>query len=237
MIILSVDSASEAASVSILDEGKLLGELNLNYKKQHSILLMDMIDSLLKSCDLTINDIDGYVVSKGPGSFTGLRIGMATVKGLSLGSKKPFISISSLDALAYNLYGCTGLVCPIMDALRGNVYTNLYKYENGELKALNEYMLLSLAELKDKILSLGETPYFVGDGTEKHREALLELLPNAQFAPSHLNFTRSSSLGDLGLKLLKEGFNDDLNNSSPFYIRKSQAEREYEEKTGCSVDD
>lgn len=237
MIILSVDSSSEAASVSILDDGKLLGEMNFNYKKQHSVLLMDMIDSLLKACDLNISDIEGYVISKGPGSFTGLRIGMATIKGLALGSKKPFISVSSIDALAYNLYGCSAIVCPIMDALRGNVYTNLYKYEDGNLIALDEYMLLSLEELKDKLSAFDETPYFIGDGTEKHKEAILELIPNAKFAPSHLNFTRSSSLGELGLRLLKEGIKEDINNSAPFYIRKSQAEREYEKKMGCSVDE
>ena len=120
MIVLSIDSSSKVATVALVNDDTLLGEYVINDKREHSVLLMPMIENLLKDCELTINDLDGFVVSKGPGSFTGLRIGMATVKGLSFGANKPYISLSSLDGLAYNLSYFSGIICPIMDALREN---------------------------------------------------------------------------------------------------------------------
>ena len=127
MITLAIDSSSKVATVALMKDNKLLSEITLNDKKEHSVVLMGVIEDILKYNNLTINDIDGYIVSKGPGSFTGLRIGMATVKGLSFGSKKPYVSISSLDALAFSAGEFDGLICPIMDALRNSVYTCLFK--------------------------------------------------------------------------------------------------------------
>lgn len=230
MIVLSIDSATDAATVAVVSDDQILGEMNFANKKQHSVLIMPMIDGLLKSLDLTINDIDGFVISKGPGSFTGLRIGMATIKGLSLGSSKPYVSISSLDSLAYNLYGTKGIVCPIMDALRENVYCGLYKFENGEMIKLMDYDRLSLDELVSKLKEFNEPVYFVGDGTKKYGDLLKNSLDNCFFAPNNLNYTRASSLGELGIKLLSQGIRDDINLSNPLYLRKSQAEREYDEK-------
>lgn len=230
MIILSIDSATDAATVAVVSNDQILGEMNFANKKQHSVLIMPMIDELLKSLNLTIDDIDGFVISKGPGSFTGLRIGMATIKGLSLGSSKPYVSISSLDSLAYNLYGANGIVCPIMDALRENVYCALYKFENGEMIKLMDYDRLSLDELISKLKEFKEPVYFVGDGTKKYGELLKKSLENCFFAPNNLNYTRASSLGELGIKLLSQGISDDINISNPLYLRKSQAEREYDEK-------
>lgn len=230
MIVLSIDSATDAATAAVVSNDQILGEMNFANKKQHSVLIMPMIDELLKSLDLTIDDIEGFVISKGPGSFTGLRIGMATIKGLSLGSSKPYVSISSLDSLAYNLYGANGIVCPIMDALRGNVYCGLYKFENGEMIKLMDYDRLSLDELVSKLKEFNEPVYFVGDGTKKYGELLKNSLENCFFAPNNLNYTRASSLGELGIKLLSQGISDDINISNPLYLRKSQAEREYDEK-------
>jgi len=230
MKILCLDSATESATAAILDEEKLLGEITFNYKKQHSVIMMPMIDSLLKNNDLTINDIDGFVVSKGPGSFTGLRIGMATIKGLVQASKKPFISICSLDALANNLPFSDGIICPIMDALRGNVYTNFYKFEGTTLISLEEPQLLSLDELIDKVSKMDKKVYFIGDGTYKFKDKLLNSLNHIYFAPTHLNLVKASALGQIGLTLLKQGFKEDIFTSAPIYLRASQAEREYEEK-------
>ncbi|GAA0690784.1 MULTISPECIES: tRNA (adenosine(37)-N6)-threonylcarbamoyltransferase complex dimerization subunit type 1 TsaB [Clostridium] len=230
MIVLSIDSATDAATAAVVSNDQILGEMNFANKKQHSVLIMPMIDELLKSLDLTIDDIEGFVISKGPGSFTGLRIGMATIKGLSLGSSKPYVSISSLDSLAYNLYGANGIVCPIMDALRENVYCGLYKFENGEMIKLMDYDRLSLDELVSKLKEFNEPVYFVGDGTKKYGELLKNSLENCFFAPNNLNYTRASSLGELGIKLLSQGISDDINISNPLYLRKSQAEREYDEK-------
>lgn len=230
MIVLSIDSATDAATAAVVSDNQILGEMNFANKKQHSVLIMPMIDGLLKSLDLTINDIDGFVISKGPGSFTGLRIGMATIKGLSLGSSKPYVSISSLDSLAYNLYGVSGIVCPIMDALRENVYCGLYRFENGEMIKFMDYDRLSLEDLVSKLKEFNEPIYFVGDGTKKYGDLLKNSLDNCFFAPNNLNYTRASSLGELGIKLLSQGIRDDINLSNPLYLRKSQAEREYDEK-------
>lgn len=232
MKILSLDSSSESASIAILEEDKLLGEMTFNYKKQHSVILMPMIDTLLHNLSMNIDDIDGFVVSKGPGSFTGLRIGMATIKGLSLGTDKPFIGVSSLDALAYNLFEIEGIVCPVMDALRNNVYTCLYTYEKGKLKVISDYMAVSIEDLANLLNSYDKKVYFIGDATYKYKSLLQSKVNNCTFAPSHLNLARASSLGEIGLKKIQLGFKDDLNNSAPIYLRKSQAEREYDKKMG-----
>lgn len=229
MIVLSVDSSSKVATVAILKDDVLLGEYILNDKREHSVILMPLIETLLKECNLTIDDIDGYVVSKGPGSFTGLRIGMATVKGMSFGNNKPYISISSLDALAYNLISFNGIICPIMDALRENVYTALYKNNNDSLEKIMDYTALDIDELVNLLKDKNEEVIFVGDGLYKHKKYICDNFPKAHFAPVHLNIIRASSLGELGLNLLKNGICDD-SNSAPIYLKKPQAERELERR-------
>lgn len=229
MITLAIDSSSKVATAALIKDGILLGEITLNDKKEHSVILMTIIDDLLKFNKLDISDIDGYVVSKGPGSFTGLRIGMATIKGLSFGSNKPYISISSLDALAYSVSTFNGLICPIMDALRNSVYTSLYKCTDNTLEKLIDYSALELDELIELIKSKNEKVIFIGDGVEKYKDYLIENCPNCNFPPNHLNLVRASSLGELGNMLLESGKYDD-SNSSPIYLKKSQAEREYEQR-------
>lgn len=232
MKVLSIESSGETASVALVSEEGTLGEFNLNYKKQHSVLLMPMLQTLLKDLNISIEEIDGFTVSKGPGSFTGLRIGMATVKGLSMGSGKPCISVSSLDALAYNIFTQSGIICSMMDALRNNVYSCIYTYENGELKPLTEYMALSLEELVEMLTKYNKKIYFVGDGALLHSDYLKANFKDSIFAPKHLNFPRASTLGELGLKELLKGNHDSLNISAPIYLRKPQAEREYDKKMG-----
>lgn len=236
MRILSIDTATEAASVAVVEEGKLLGEISFNFGKQHSVVLLSTIDHLLKSINVDIDSIDGYAASKGPGSFTGLRIGMATIKGLCFAQNKPFVSISTLDSLAYNMAYTSGVICPIMDALRNNVYTALYKFEKDELVKISDYKVVSIDEL---ISSLKEydSICFIGDGLSKFQQKLNDSMENAVFAPTHLNFARASALGELGLKLLLDGDSEDLNTSTPIYLRKSQAEREYDKKMGLASDE
>lgn len=235
MITLSIDSSSKVATVALMKDENLLSEITLNYKREHSVVLMSIIEDLLKYNNLTINDIDGYIVSKGPGSFTGLRIGMATVKGLSFGSQKPYVSISSLDALAFSVSEFDGLICPIIDALRNSVYTSLYKSninsdtKTVSLKKLTDYSALDLDELIELIKSKNEKVIFIGDGLDKYKDYLIKNCPNSYFPPNHLNLVRASSLGELGSILLKNGIYDDTN-STPFYLKKPQAEREYEQR-------
>ncbi|MBZ9606433.1 tRNA (adenosine(37)-N6)-threonylcarbamoyltransferase complex dimerization subunit type 1 TsaB [Clostridium estertheticum] len=230
MKILSLDSATQSATCAILDDNKVLGEITFNYKKQHSQILMPIIDELLKNTGINISDIDAFVASKGPGSFTGLRIGMATIKGLSQGSKKPFVTVSTLDSLAYNLAYTDGLICPLLDALRDNVYTALYTFNNYELTRISDYINISLDELINMLKEKNCNISFVGDGTFKFKEKLIANLPKANFAPAHLNLAKASSLGELGLNLLSNGTFDDIYSSVPIYLRQPQAEREYQEK-------
>lgn len=237
MKILSFDSATECASCAILDDNHLLGEITFNYKKQHSVLIMPMIDELLKNTGTTIDSIDGFVISKGPGSFTGLRIGMATFKGMCAGLNKPIIGISSLDALAYNLAYSSGIICPIIDALRSNVYTGIYTFRDNKLTTLEEPMIISMEDLIEKIRTYNMPVTFIGNGIYKYDEILKssDLLLN--FAPTHLNVVKASALGELGLLQFKEGKSSDSVTLKPMYLRKPQAEREYEEKYHKGIED
>lgn len=229
MKILSVDSSTSAATVAILNDDLVLGEVTFNYKKQHSVILMNIIDYLLKGINLTIKDIDGYVVSKGPGSFTGLRIGMSTIKGLAQGGNKPYVSLSSLDAMAYNVFSTNSIICPLMDALRGNVYTAFYCIENDNLKRISDYMCVSIDEVIEKLNDYNSNIIFVGDDVKIFRDKL-SVLNNVSFAPSHLNHVGAAALGVLGANKLNSGLSDDVFSDSPLYLRKSQAERELELK-------
>lgn len=229
MLVLSVDSSSKCATCAIVNDEGVVSEYTLNNKREHSVLIMPMIEQLLKDSNLTIDDIDGFVVSKGPGSFTGLRIGMATIKGLSFGLNKPYVSVSTLDGLALSLSSFNGIICPIMDALRDTVYTSFYKFKDGKLERLIDYTSLSLEELKDSLNEKGENVIFTGDGVFKHKEFLLENINNCSLASNHVNVVKASSIGEIGLELLKEGIKDD-DNSSPLYIKQPQAVRELNQR-------
>ncbi|MEQ8198077.1 MAG: tRNA (adenosine(37)-N6)-threonylcarbamoyltransferase complex dimerization subunit type 1 TsaB [Clostridiaceae bacterium] len=230
MKILSIDSSTAVATVALLDDNKVLGEYNLNDKKQHSVLLMPMADKLLKDNGMKAQNLDGFVISAGPGSFTGLRIGLATIKGMSLGLNKPYISVSNLDGLAYNVVTFRGIICPVIDALRGNVYAAVYKSDGEKLEKLCDDCIISLEELGEELKSYEEPVIFIGDGTIKYENELKVLRDNVIFPPKHLNYTRAASLGELGIQRLLKGERDDINNSAPVYLRKSQAEREYESR-------
>ena len=229
MIVLSMDSSSLVTTVALLRDEHLLGEFTLNFKREHSVILMEKIEMLLNDCNIDISEVDGFVVSKGPGSFTGLRIGMSTVKGLSMGSNKPYVSISSLDALAYSLINFNGIICPIMDALRDSVFTSMYKNNNGKLEQILDYSALSLVELAQKSNDLNCPIIFTGDGVYKHKDYIKKNIPNALFAPNHLSVVKASSLAELGMEKLKNGEFDDIN-SAPLYLKKPQAERELEQR-------
>ena len=230
MLVLSVDSSYSTATCALIKDDKILAEINLNDKKQHSIILMRLIDSILKEYEIDINDIDAFIISRGPGSFTGLRIGMATLKGLAFASKKPLISVSTLDALAYNSISFQGIICPIMDALRDNIYTCLYKNENNNLTPLIKEQCLNINELVTILKEQTLPIIFVGDGVAKHKEFLKENIPNSFFAPNHSNFPKASSVGELGIKKINDGVIENIDSINPIYLRKSQAEREYEKR-------
>lgn len=229
MKVLSIDSSSKVATAAILEDNILLGEYVLNNKKEHSVILLPMIENLLKDCNLSIDDIDGYVVSKGPGSFTGLRIGMATIKGMSFGSNKPYISLSSLEGLAYNLINFDGIICSVMDALRENVYTAVYKSKNTVLEPLLNPTSMELSDLLDYLKKYDDKVIFVGDGVIKHKEYILNNFANPIFPPDSFNIIKASTIAEIGINKLKQGLSDNPN-SGPVYLKKPQAERERERR-------
>lgn len=231
MRILALDSSELVATVAILEDDQTLAEYTVNYKKTHSQTLLPMLDEIVKMIEFDLSTIDAIAVAGGPGSFTGLRIGAATAKGLGLALKKPLIHVPTVDGLAYNLFGNAGLICPIMDARRNQVYTGLYRFENGEFQVVEDQMAISLQELADKLNNYAEKVTFLGDGVPVYKEKLAELLQTEYcFAPAHLNRQRATAVGALGMKYFQEGKIETAAEHKPDYLRLSQAERERAEK-------
>lgn len=231
MRILALDSSGLVATVAILEDEQTVAEYTVNYKKTHSQTLLPMLDEIVKMTEFDLSTIDAIAVSGGPGSFTGLRIGAATAKGLGLALDKPLIHIPTVDGLAYNLYGCTGLICPIMDARRSQVYTGLYRFENDEFRVVEEQMAISVQDLVKKLNQYGEKVTFLGDGVPVYGKDLKsELEVECYFAPAHLNRQRAATVGALGIKYFAEGKTETAMEHSPDYLRLSQAEREKAER-------
>ena len=178
MRILAMDSSGLVASIAVVEEGPAeevtVAEYTVNYKKTHSQTLLPMLDEVSQMTELDLDSIDAIAVAAGPGSFTGLRIGSATAKGLGLALQKPLIHVPTLHGLAYNLCGTDKIVCPILDARRGQVYTGIYEFDGNELVVLNDQMAVSIEELGEKLQAYGREIIFLGDGVPVFREALEE---------------------------------------------------------------
>lgn len=231
MNILAIDSSGLVASVAILRDGILAGEYTINYKKTHSQTLLPMLDEVVKMIDFDLNSLDAIAVAAGPGSFTGLRIGSATAKGLGLALKKPLISVSTIEGLAFNLYRVKGLICPIMDARRNQVYTGIYRYEEDELVTVLEPCAIAIDELIEKLQELNEKVIFTGDGMPVFETVLKETLgQKCDFAPPHFARQRAGAIACLGAKYLRAGKLESAEEHKPVYLRLSQAERELQEK-------
>jgi tRNA threonylcarbamoyladenosine biosynthesis protein TsaB len=231
MKILAIDSSSVVATVALTDESKIIAEYSVNHKKTHSQTLLPMIDEIVKMSEININELDAIAVAGGPGSFTGLRIGSATAKGIALAIKKPIIHIPTMDGLAYNMYGTNRLVCPIMDARRNQVYTGLYQFEAGEFIVKEAQSQKDIMEVINSVNEIGQPVVFLGDGTEVYKEVIAENVKvDLQFAPIHMNMQRAASIAALGVKYYNEGRITNSFEHKPDYLRKSQAERELEEK-------
>ncbi len=231
MKILAVDTSSSVAAIAIMDERELLGEFILNHKKTHSQKLVPMIDIVMNNLGLCAGDIDVYAASSGPGSFTGLRIGITTIKAMAFAAKKPVVSIPALDALAYNVPNTEALVCPMMDARNDQVYTALYKLEKGMQANITEYMGVPVQDLVRIIKGKNSDVLFVGDGVLLHLDYLKsELGPRCHFPPQYLLQQRASTVAQLAMQKAAEGKLESCFDMVPFYLRKSQAERELEKK-------
>lgn len=230
MRILALDSSGLVATVAILEDEQTIAEYTVNYKKTHSQTLLPMLDEIVKMTEFDLKSIDAIAVAGGPGSFTGLRIGSATAKGLGLALGKPLIHIPTVDGMAYNLFGNTGLICPIMDARRNQVYTGLYRFEK-EFQVVEEQMAVSVQELIEKLNAYGEKVTFLGDGVPVYREQLeAGLTVEVCYAPANMNRQSAASVGALGMKYFEQGKVESAREHQPDYLRLSQAERERAEK-------
>ena len=225
MKILALDSTAKTSSVALLENDELLGLFSANIKNNHSETLLPMVKSLLDSLKLTNDDIDAYAVSEGPGSFTGVRIGVATIKGLAFGRNKPCVGVSTIEALYENLSDYDGIVCPIMNARRGQVYTGAFL--NGE-RFLDDCCMM-LDDLIPMLLEKGQTIRFNGDGYDL---VLDKNIANFRHTPELLRYQNAFSVGKVAYKKL---INSEFTSDEALrveYLRKAQAEREREERLG-----
>lgn len=234
-----MDSSGLVASVAVVEDGPAesvtVAEFTVNYKKTHSQTLLPMLDEVSGMIELNIDTIDAIAVAAGPGSFTGLRIGSATAKGLGLALKKPLIHVPTLHGLAYNLCGTGKVVCPIMDARRGQVYTGIFEFDGNELVVLEDQTAVSIEELGAKLAVYDREIVFLGDGVPVFRKSLEEDImagKKISFAPAHLNRQRAAAVGALGIRYYKEGRLETAGEHQPDYLRVSQAERERKERMG-----
>lgn len=229
--ILGLDSSGLVAGVAVVEDDVLLAEYMTNYKKTHSQTLLPMLDELRKMIELDMDTLDAIAVSSGPGSFTGLRIGSATAKGLGLALGRPLVEVPTLEGLAWNLWGTDRLVCPLMDARRGQVYTAAYEFaprgEGYEFMCVIEQAPIDIVEMLEKLNALSREVIFLGDGVPVY-QSLIEghcRVPYV-FAPAGSNRQRAASIASLGALYMRQGKTVSAAEHQPEYLRKSQAEQE-----------
>lgn len=231
MKILGIDTSGLVASVALATGEDLTAEYTIHHKKTHSQTLLPMLDEIVQMIGFSLDELDVIAVAGGPGSFTGLRIGAATAKGLGLALKKPIVSVPTINGLAYNLYGTDKLICPIMDAKRNQVYTGLFDYIGDELHVISEQKAISLDDILGEINELNREVIFLGDGVPVYKEQIaLKIKVPYLYAPPHLSKQRAGSIAALGGVYYKEGRIQTAMEHEPVYLRVSQAERELEQK-------
>ena len=231
MKVLAIESSGLVASAAIVTEDTMLAEYTVNFKKTHSQTLLPMVEEIVSMVGIELKEIDAIAVSAGPGSFTGLRIGSATAKGLGLALNKPIIPVPTTQGIAANLYGTEGILCPLMDARRNQVYTGLYRYNKNGFEIVEDQMAVLIDEIIQKVNAMGEPVKYLGDGVEAFSAVLAEktTVPYS-FAPMHVNKQRAGALAARAIELYKAGVVQTAEEHEPDYLRLSQAERELKEK-------
>lgn len=218
-MIIGIDSSAVSASCALTEGNKIIAEQFLNTRHTHSETLLPMVKSMLDHSGFTLSDTDAVAITHGPGSFTGLRIGISCVKGMCVGAEKPCIAVSTLEAIAYNFLGVDGVICACMDARRKQVYNALFRSENGVIKRLCEDRAIAADALSAELATFSEKIIFAGDGAE-----LMDSFTNHRYtlSPPALRFQRGS-----GVCFAAEGL-PKINPAAlmPSYLRLSQAERE-----------
>ncbi len=231
MKILAIDTSAAAVSAAVVDDSKILAEDYLNIGLTHSQTLLPLIDSVLKNANITISDMDLLVTSNGPGSFTGIRIGVSTIKGMGLAAGLPCVGVSTLEALAYNFLGLPVIVSAVMDARREQVYNAVFELKtNNTVHRLTPDRAISIPDLGKELLKYGQPIYFLGDGADLCCNILGE---SSKFllAPAHLRFQRAASVAALGKRIFESGREQHTAAQLlPSYLRLSQAERELKQR-------
>ena len=232
MKILAFDSSGLVASVAIVQDDNLIAEYTTNYKKTHSQTLLPMLDEVVRMTETDKKSFDLLAVAAGPGSFTGLRIGSATVKGLALAWDIPVVAVPTLEALAYNAWGSRRIICPIMDARRRQVYTGLYRFDKDDkIEVLMDQIPMDIDELIEVLVDRGEKVLFVGDGIDVYADTIRQKMTVPfSFAPAHMNKQRAGSVAVAAKKRYEEGIYTSGDDFAPEYLRQSQAERERAER-------
>lgn len=224
MLMLCADSSSQAATAALFLNGELLCEYTQNQKKTHSVKMLPMIEEMLNDAEVSLPQIDVFACGVGPGSFTGLRIGVATMRGFAKTMQKKCVSVNSLEILANNAHGFGGKIIPLVFARENECFCAVY--ENGQ--EVVSPTVLTLSEILK--LADGENVLFVGDGAQQNKEFFKQNLKNASFLSDRNNMISAASMGEVALKKIEHGTVCDAEGLIPLYLRKSQAEREYDEK-------
>lgn len=239
MLILALDSTAIAASAAILKDGKLLAEFTVNTGLTHSETLLPMVESVLKMTKTSIDDIDVFACNTGPGSFTGVRIGTATIKGLAYGKNKPCVGVSTLDSLARNAACLDGIICPVMNARRQQVYNALFDCKGGKITRLCPDRAIAIAELGEELSSMIQAEarpiYLVGDGAVMTHEAFEVSQIPSLLLPDRLIYQSAVNTALCAEEAVKNGEVVSDATLVPFYLRQSQAERTRAEAEGRQV--
>ncbi len=226
MIVLGIESATITASCALVDDKKLIGEYSQSHKKTHSEKLMPLIERLLNDTEIKIEDVDIIAISKGPGSYTGLRIGAAIGKSLAHACKIPVVGVPTIDALAFNITMTNDYIVPILDARGGRIYSGIYKWQGRKFITVEDQFASDIDKLIERLKKLDKNIILSGDGAEVHKNILEEHLGDrVSFVLPYNNMPRAASTAQLGYILANEGKTQTAFDFAPEYLRKSQAER------------
>lgn len=235
MPILGIETSTLVSSVALVTEDTLLAEITLQTKKTHSELLMPHIDKILRMAGINKADLKGIAVSIGPGSFTGLRIGLATAKALAYAMKIPIVGVPTLEALAYGCPVPGAILAPMLDAQKGNIYQALFQWQDGKLTEVMPVTVMDIHEALHKLTEYQAPVLVMGEAAVLHREKIEQMGKNLVFAAPHVVIQRASSTAGLGQMLLKQGIHHDIMGLEPVYIRRSEAEVLWERRHGVTV--
>lgn len=230
MKILAVDCSAICGSMCVIDDGLIICESFINVKLTHSQTLMPMIDSCLKNAMVDIKDIDAFAVSNGPGSFTGIRIGISIIKGLAMALDKPCIAVSTLEAIAYNYKGFNATICSVMDARCNQLYNAIFKASDDNIARITQDRAISIDNLKEELLNMNDNVILVGDGASLCYNTLGKNLKNIKLAPIQLRYQHATGVALKALELAKLNEYTSYLELVPSYLRLSQAERELKKK-------